>query len=375
MHDRLIGTTVGAMILSLVLAASSDAQETGSLQKEKATFSLGAGTAILTLPDVPSFVSLAGVTAPSSFQTGTFELSNGFDDEVGANISASLNLPLADNSKTLALSGFWSTIEGKTTSTCLDGDFNNLCMFAPLVDNPNTAQRSLTAAIGETITTTTKREVEHWGASIEAQLQLPSDISGVTRTPPRRHVAVGADIRGIHQNLDVEIINTRPGFTPASYDEKLNATYYGIYASWGRDYTLPFFGQITRGLGLQSSFKVRGGVYYADTDYEGSLVDGTSALQQATGALSLSRDDVAFIGGLVLETTKRIGKRAALTLKSEYDYYSYVPAMAYNQVDASNLGVTAIGGQSGTVIKDDDAFSARSTLRLTIGLGPDELHR
>ncbi len=375
MHVRPIGTTVVAMVLYLVLAAPSDAQEASTLQDKKATFSFGAGTAILTLPDVPSFVSLAGVTVPSSFQTGTFALSDGFDDEVGANISASLNLPLTDSNKAIALSGFWSTIEVKTTSTCLDGDFNNLCMFAPLVDNPNTAQRSLTAAIGETITTTTKREVDHWGASVEALWQRPSDIAGVTRTPPRRHLALGADIRGIQQDLDVEIINTRPGFTPATYDERLDTTYYGIYASWGRDYTLPFFGQITRGLGLQSSFKVRGGLYYAKTDYEGSLVDGTSALQQATGALSLSRDDAAFIGGLVLETTKRIGKRAALTLKSEYDYYSYVPAMVYNQVDASNLGVTAIGGQSGTVIKDDDAFSARSTLRFTVGLGPDELHR
>ena len=45
--------------------------------------------------------------------------------------------------------------------------------------------------------------------------------------------------------------------------------------------------------------------------------------------------------------------------------------MAYNQVD----GIGGVGGQVGTVINDDDAFSMRSSLRLTIGLGPRTLYQ
>ena len=51
------------------------------------------------------------------------------------------------------------------------------------------------------------------------------------------------------------------------------------------------------------------------------------------GTLNLSNDDVAFIGGLVLETRKQINARATLSLKSEFEYYSYVPKMTYNTFD------------------------------------------
>ena len=75
-----------------------------------------------------------------------------------------------------------------------------------------------------------------------------------------------------------------------------------------------------------------------------------------------------------METSKRIGQRATLSLKSEYEYYSYVPEMAYNQRDAAaGFAGLGAGGQVGTVIGDDDAFSMRTSLRLTIKLGPDSV--
>lgn len=347
------------------------------MQVGSASVSFGGGTAVLTLPDVPSFISLAATTNPSSVQTGTFELSDGFDEEIGGGLTGSIEIPAsgaAGSRMSVVLGGFWSAIEGKTTSTCFDGDLSNLCMLAPLVDNPNAVQRSITGAIGETITSSATRDVDQWGASLQAMWQLAPAVSGVTRAPARRYLAIGADVRGIAQDLDVGIVYTRPGYTPATYREDLDTTYYGVTAAWGRDYTLPLFGRAVRGIGLQSSFLLRGGVYYAETEYDGSLVDGTAPLQQATSALSLSRDEVAFIGGVVLETKKRIGRRATLSLTSAYEYYSYVPAMAYNEVDVAAGGTHAIGGQRGTVIGEDDAFSARSMLRLTIGLGPSVLY-
>ena len=71
----------------------------------------------------------------------------------------------------------------------------------------------------------------------------------------------------------------------------------------------------------------------------------------------------------------RIGRRTTVSLKNAGEYYSYVPSMAYNQVDVSAGGTTAIGGQRGTMIVDDEAFSASSMLRLTIGLGPDAIYQ
>jgi hypothetical protein len=89
---------------------------------------------------------------------------------------------------------------------------------------------------------------------------------------------------------------------------------------------------------------------------------------RADSALSLSSGNVAFIGGIVLETRKRITSNAILSLKSEYEYYSWVPEMAYNQQDTGGGAVLSPNGRSGTHIGSDDAFSMRTSLRLTVEL-------
>jgi hypothetical protein len=375
--SRFIGRVLGTILASLLATEPLSAQTSGSMQVGETIISVGVGAATLTLPDVPSFVSLAATSNPSSLQTGTFELANEFDNETGWNIDGSIKMPVSGQGggAQLALQGFWTRIEGRGNATCLDGNFSNLCMYAPLVDNPALPQRSLTGAIGETISTSTKRDVDHWSGSIETRIVTRSGMSGGARRFKRRYLALGADVRGIQQDLDVAIANTRPGFTTATYTEDLDTAYYGVYAAWGQDYALPLLESIAQVSGLHSSFLLRAGIYHAETDYDGSLVDGTSPQQLASSALSLSRDEVAFIGGLVLKTAKQFGQRTTLSLMTAYEYYSYVPAMAYNQVDASNTGIHAIGGQAGTVIDDDDAFSMRTNLRLTIGLGPPNLQQ
>ena len=71
-----------------------------------------------------------------------------------------------------------------------------------------------------------------------------------------------------------------------------------------------------------------------------------------------------------METRKRIGQRATLSLKSEFEYYSYVPEMNYN--DNINGGAL-FGPNVGTTIGDDDAYAMRTSLRLTMKLGPDSV--
>lgn len=367
------GHIIAGLALAYLLFAAPVTAQAASMQVGNATVSVGAGTAILTLPDVPSVVLINTGAAPFPFISNGPKFSDDFDDEIGWNVNGSIEVPMGAN-RTVSLNGFWANIDDEDSATCSDTATTN-CAWYPLVDNPATTQARGTIA-GEQIVTTAKRDVDHWGASLESKWQMNPGVMGVTQAPHRRTFALGADIRGIDQDLDVALrfVNAPATIGPATYSEDLNTRYYGAYAAWGGDYSIPFLSGLTGGLGLQSSFLLRGGIYYADTDYEGRLVDSTTIGNPATSALSLSGDDVSFIGGLVLETKKRIGQRTTLSLKSEYEYYSYVPEMSYNQVDTlAGAVIAGGGGQVGTRIGSDDAFSARTSLRLTIKLGPDSL--
>jgi len=300
----------------------------------------------------------------------TFKSSDDFGDEIGWNVNGSIAVPMGAR-RSVSLNGFWATIDDGSSVTCVaaGGEF---CGVPPLVDDP--AQVELGAIVGPVqFNSRSDREVDHWGASLESKWQLNPGVMGVTQAPHQRTFAIGADIRGIDQDLNETILSpANPNFS-AVYNEDLDTRYTGAYVAWGGGYSLPFLSGLTGGMGLQSSFLLRGGVYYADTDYTGRLTTAGAALS-ANSALSLSDSDVAFIGGLVLETKKRIGRRATLSLKSEYEYYSYVPEMAYNQEDTRfGFANFTANGQVGTRIGSDDAFSARTSLRLTIKLGPDSV--
>lgn len=335
------------------------------------TVSVGAGTAILTLPDVPSIMDLQSFAAGRAL-IRTIKFSEDFDDEIGWNVNGSITRAFGGN-QALSLSGFWSEITSEHSERCI-AQTNQGCLWYPLTDNP-AANQANGVGPGRSISSYGQRQVDHWGVSLETQWHSMPDVMGVTQAPPRRTFAIGADIRGIDQVLSGDIALDQPlaGRGPVKYSEDLDTRYYGAYLAWGRDYTLPFLSSVTGGLGLQSSFLLRGGVYFAETEYEGQIIDQTTLGSNISSSQSLSDDETAYILGLVLQTRKPLGRRAMLSLKSEYEYYSYVPKMAYNTVDAPAIPVSA-GRQNGTVLGDDDAFSMRTSLRLTIKLGPDSLY-
>jgi hypothetical protein len=268
--------------------------------------------------------------------------------------------------KEVSLNGFWANIEDDDRLTCTSTALIDNCIWVNIVDSPGSSN-VIIANTGQSAVVSSDREVDHWGASLESKWQLTPGVMGVTKTRHARYLAAAIDIRGIDQDLSLRTTNVNFPGSSITYNEDLDTRYYGGYLAWGGGYTIPFLSGLTGGMGLQSSFMLRGGVYHADTDYDGSYFENVGAVD--TGQLSLSNDDVAFIGGLVLETRKRIGRRATLSLKSEYEYYSYVPEMRYNDVD----GNTATGPNVGTSIDDDDAFSAKTSLRLTIALGPRDV--
>lgn len=368
----------GFALVFLLFTAPAGAQGPiegeGSMQVGNATVSIGGGTAILTLPDVPSLVTLnvgAFGGAPNPL-VSEFKFSDEFGDEIGWNVNGSVEAPMGAN-KTVSLSGFWANINDEDSARCDDPGGTLSCAMVSLVDDPTIRDGKTITSNRTSAISNAEREVDQWGVSLDVKRQLNPGVSGVTQAPPRRFLAMGLDVRGIDQDLDAVIFDTAGFFGPTTYDEELDTRYYGAYAAWGGDVNPFLFKGLWERWGLHSTFQLRGGIYYADTDYEGRIID-PSTFVPLTGSLSLSNDDVAFIGGLVTETSKRIGRRAKLSLKSEYEYYSYVPAMAYNQLDVRPAGVViGAGGQAGTVINDDDAFSMRTSLRLTIKLGPDSL--
>lgn len=211
--------------------------------------------------------------------------------------------------------------------------------------------------------------MDQWGASLESKWPA-GNFSGLASN---EYFAIGGDIRGIDQDLDARFtLRSAPAYL-VTYSEELDTRYYGAYLAWGGTYQPFLFGSLWKSWGLQSSFRLHGGIYYADTDYSGRIDQrGTTAAFDPTSALSLSRGDVAFIGGLTTETRMPISARASLSLKSVYEYYSWVPSMTYNTSDGPEFN--APDRQAGTRIGSDDAFSMRTSLRLTIGLGPDELY-
>lgn len=336
-----------------------------------ATISVGGGTQLLYLPDVRSPVNNSTVGGLNNTLINGFSLNDDLDDEFGWNVNGAISFPTAAGN-TLSLLGFWANVNDEDTVVC-GGNATSGCATAPLVDDPTLVQRfGQIGQPGDGLVSRSERDVDIWGVAFESKWDLTPDIMGVTKAPSHRFWALGADIRGIHQDTNATITGLNPGFN-ATYSEDLDTTYYGAYAAWGGGYTPFLFKGLWQRWGLQSSFRLQGGLYYADVDYDGALVNANNAA--GTSTLSLSESEFAFIGGIKLTTSKQIGERAKLSLTSEYEYYSYAPDVLLNQRDVAGANIANAAGQAGTVIDDDDGFSMRTSLRLTIGLGSRDLYR
>jgi hypothetical protein len=213
--------------------------------------------------------------------------------------------------------------------------------------------------IGGPLTTKTDRDVDYWGGAAEAKFWAPSSVQVRPNLYRNDYFIIGTDVRGIDQ--DIKMRGNGGNFF--NYNETLETTYRGGYVGFGGEYSLGFLGAsgvsgILDHLGLRSFISGRAGLYSADSDYDGAFVMPTVGASK----LSMSHDDIAFIGSISLETRKQLGPRSSLSLFTDYEYISSVPTMRY-----------ANAGRS-TRIEDDDAFASRTMLRLNIGLGPSQLY-
>jgi hypothetical protein len=346
---------VAILVLAVVVFAPSvlQAQDQGSMEVGKTTITVGTGLVYMMLPDTKSMVTEGPNNAATHFPVRqTFKFSEHFN-EAGWNVNGSISMPV--KGMDFSLKGFWANVKGKDSFSCTP-QAGGLCVIEPLVDDPNRMQTQ--GIIAGTLPVNSKRDVDYWGIALESKKTL---------SPASQYLALGLDVRGIYQDLNSTMSGSWAG-SPFidTYKERLNTTYYGAYFAWGGYYAPSLF----KTWGLESSFRLQGGIYYANTDYHGRLINSGQIIGgggDPTSRLSLSRNDPAFIGGLALGISKRLGARTKLSLNGGYEYYSLVTRMTYNTAD-QNSNPLITYRQFGTEINKKDGSSLRVGLVLAFEL-------
>jgi len=368
----------GLFMASGAALVATPALATGAMQVGNATITVGGGVARLTLPDIEFTQQADANTGATIFKHENEDIAWKYGwalEGVGE-----VEVDGMFGVDTIGVRGFYADLEDTTTLNCGINNGPTVCAVTNIVDNPAIQNKFALATVSPFVPPSaaslrTEREVDHWGIALEGKSGAPNALAITSNT----FLALGGDYRTIEQDIRIRGQNglgANPGGAAAfTYTEDLDTDYWGAYLAAGADYELPFFGGLTSGLGLKTSIRGQVGVYYVDADYNGNytaeiLFGNPVASDQ--GSLSLSTDDVAVIAGVTLETQMPISRRAAVSLKSTYEYYSWVPDMQYNDNDVDG-GTVFAGENVGTRIGDDDAFASRTTANLTILLGPDEV--
>jgi hypothetical protein len=366
--------SLGGFVLgALVLAAGSDAcaQDAASMTVAGTTITVGGGVQLLQLPDI-RYTFFSSETSGAALRKQT---NDDFDDYGGA-VNASIETPLGlwgGTPVTGVVSGFFANVQDDDHKYCASTS-TAACTAESLVDRP-TEPDSVTF---DAMSTNTDRDVDFWGVGGEARFgNAPEPVPDAGGYLFRLgYVGLGADLRGIDQDIGLRVRTSGVSGAAVRLNETLDTTYWGGFASIGGEYNILGYLGIGRGLGLRSLVSLRAGIYNADTDYHGRFTSVGPDSQ-----LSLSHDQVAFIGGASFETRKQFGARTSLSLLTDYEYYSYAPEMRYVDADRSGCSDTpggplfdCAGNVRRTHIADDDAFAVRTTLRLNIGLGSAQLY-
>jgi len=346
---RLVAGLVSGSFAALAAQAAL-AQDTATTTVGGTTISLGGGFAYLTLPETRfTFRYDSG----GDNNTISKQKNDAFAD-YGGGLSGSIATPLGG--WVGAFHGYWSSIDNSNRNRCTTTN-SSICAAADIVDQNGPS----TVSVPGTLSSYTSRDVDSWGAAFELTTPNPSPmlLPGLFRNT---HWGAAFDVRGLDQDLHING-STAGASDLFRYKETLDTTYYGGYLTFGGEYSL--FPSLYSGWGLRSFIDLHAGLYDANTDYSGRF----TGKGVAGSKLGLSNDELAFIGGVKFETRKQFSERTSLSLLTEYDWYSYVPSMRYNDADGNSKGRV-----SATQIDDGDAFSQRTSLRFNIGLGPSQLY-
>ena len=354
---RIARLLTGVTLLAGVTAAFP-AFAQGTMVAGGTIITLGGGVQLLSLPDIDFTFKTNDSGAAVGKQT------NSNLDDYGGAFVGSLETPFGywgGTPVTGVVSGFFANVSDDDHKKCVStGSLE--CEAENIVDNPH----QLDSFGFDQFTTKTDRDVDYWGVGGEARFgkgaePVPDSGGYLFRLA---YVGIGADVRGIDQDNTLKLHVDGFGVNELKYNETLDTTYAGGFLSIGGEYNLLGYLGIGGSWGLRSLLSLRGGIYNADTDYAGRFTPGGGSATH----LSLSDDQLAFIGAASFETRKQFGPRTSLSLVTDYEWYSFAPQMKY--VDADVVpGHTFPGNVNKTHIADDDAFEVRTTLRLNIALG------
>lgn len=345
----LAATLLGAALLgAATLAQPAAAQDFTTASFGGTTIWVGGGVQFLTLPDI----KFTGKGGTANFRRQTNSSGDWLDFGGAGAVGFESALGYWGSYRvTGGVSGFWASGEDDDRTNCSGGA--GYCV----VINPNGAL----AYTGSSLTTRTDRDYDYWGVKAELKFAGGQPTNVKPNVYRNDYFIVGVDVRGIDQE------NHLRGKSGAAdvfrYNESLDVTYTGGFVGFGGEYSFGFIpGLKTVGgfydrLGIRTYASVRAGLYNADTDYTGRFTTGGPASK-----LSLSNDELAFIGTLSLEARKQLGGRASLSLWTDYEYISSVPKMSY----ATTTRPTRIG--------DESLFASRTMIRLNIGLGSQQLY-
>jgi hypothetical protein len=261
-----------------------------------------------------------------------------------------------------SFAGFFSLYDSTDHSAC-DFTATTDCVFVNIVDF-NKDEENNTGLAGQ-LRTTTEREVRYWGLSVAAQpgTQTMGSLKDAMPVKSKSPFKFGLAFKALHERKDLLAIDISVP-DPVDYGEDLDTYYTGGFI--GIDHTL----SLLPGLALRVD--AEGGLYHAQTSYEGRYVGflpiGGERFKLERGSLNLDDNDHAFIGSARLELQRTLSW-GTISLYGEAEYLSHVPRVAYNNDDeagGSPFGV--IGTQVGTEIKSDEAYSFTTGIKLSVPL-------
>jgi hypothetical protein len=318
-----------------VFAPAAVAQDMTTATFNGTTIWVGGGVQFLSLPDIR--YTFAGGRRQKNSESDWAD----FGGAAGGGFETALGF-WGGHRVTGGVKGFWANIET---------DDRKRCSGSCVVIDPTGTSVSRSG----TLSTKTDREADYWGLQAELKFGRAEPVHVKPNLYRNDYFIIGADVRGIDQD---NTLRSSIG-TVFSYKESLDTTYYGGYIGVGGEYSFGFLGVggLYDRLGLRTFINLRGGLYSADTDYDGRFTGPVAT------TLSESTDDLAFIGTISLETRKQIGMRTSLSLWTDYEYISSVPKMRY----ADDSGRP-------TRIDDEGVFASRTMLRLNIGFGSSQLY-
>jgi hypothetical protein len=323
---------------------------------------VGGGFQALQLPDI-DFTFLVGPSGDTSRKQNNSDF-----DETGGVISGQIETPFGhwgSTPVTGVASGFFANVDDEQTTHCTSGA-NQTCFAEDIVDTAGSNSFGFPS-----FKTRTERDVDFWGANGELRFgQRPAPLPDSGGYLFRfGYIGVGGEVRGIDQDNRLKLTPGPASTNPSiKYTENLDTTYSGGFLSIGGEYNVLGYIWPSNSWGLRSFLTLKGGVYSADTDYNGRFQTGPGARPTDT-RLSLDDSETTFIGSLSFETRKQFGYRTSVSLLTNYEWFSYAPEMRYLDADPPAAGKVDV-----THISDDDAFAVRTQLRLNIGLGPAALY-